>query len=178
MKEEEKKLLFLCRQERKYKKSCDVNSLTQLFFEKAFNLSPIQVLQCNKESCLQCAFILCSMCMDIHFTQLTLGQAGVSQCQNINTAACYLMSSGLFLFLFSVLSGRCVSMCKLSLPGYASLQAWRESDFIRDPAKGWCVTELSGILGCDISPPFQYMEGLQSFFGIKKNLELRNNGPN
>lgn len=71
--------LFLCRQERKYKKSCDVNSLTQLFFEKAFNLSSIQVLQCNKESCLQCAFILCSMCMDIHFTQLTLGQAGVSQ---------------------------------------------------------------------------------------------------
>lgn len=61
------------------KKSCDVNSLTQLFFEKAFNLSSIQVLQCNKESCLQCAFILCSMCMDIHFTQLTLGQAGVSQ---------------------------------------------------------------------------------------------------
>lgn len=79
MKEEEKKLLFLCRQERKYKKSCDVNSLTHLFFEKAFNLSSIQVLQCNKESCLQCAFILCSMCMDIHFTQLTLGQAGVSQ---------------------------------------------------------------------------------------------------
>lgn len=79
MKEEEKHFLFLCRQERNYKKSCDVNSLTQLFFEKAFNLSSIQVLQCNKESCLQCAFILCSMCMDIHFTQLTLGQAGVSQ---------------------------------------------------------------------------------------------------
>lgn len=38
MKEGEKKLLFLCRQERKYKKSCDVNSLTHLFFEKSIQL--------------------------------------------------------------------------------------------------------------------------------------------
>lgn len=38
MKEGEKKLLFLCRQEKKYKKSCDVNSLTHLFFEKSIQL--------------------------------------------------------------------------------------------------------------------------------------------
>lgn len=43
---------------------------TTIILWKAFNLSSIQVLQCNKESRLQCAFILCSMCMDIHFTQL------------------------------------------------------------------------------------------------------------
>lgn len=37
--------------------------------------------------------------------------------------------------------------------------------------------KISGILGCDISPPFQYMEGLQSFFGIKKILNFEIMGP-
>lgn len=155
----------LCRQERRLKKSCDVNSLTQLFFEKHSTYPQFRFFNATKNHVFN-VHSSCAVCAWISTLRNWQGQAGVSQWQFINTAACFLMSSGLFLFLFSVLSGRCVSMRQLSLPGDASLQAGWESDYIWDPAKGWCVTDLCGILGCDIAPLLMYMKGL---FAWKSN---------